>query len=80
MPDFIAALLPILIKVAQEIIDIAVNGATLTEHQIMALKSAKFELELWGRHLAKDTLYTWDDEAVEAFIKSIDDTLAEANQ
>lgn len=75
--DLIMYLLPMLIKIAQEILDKVVNGATLTEHQVMALKSACYELETWGLHFAADTTNTWDEVAIQALIDSIKDALGE---
>lgn len=75
--DIILYLLPLLIKVVQEVIDQYVDGAKLTETQLMALKSAQFELASWGKYFAAQTSNTWDDQGIDALLSSIKDILDE---
>lgn len=77
MDKYLALLLPLFLKAAQEILDSVINGKDLKEYQVLALQSAYFELGKWGRHLAADTANTYDDEAVEAVMNAIKDLLAE---
>ena len=78
MFDYLELLLPLIIKAVQEILDVVVDGKTLTANQILALKTGYCELSIWGKKLAADTSVTYDDEAVKAILESIADMLTEA--
>lgn len=78
MPAVIKVMLPLLIELAKRAADAIVAGEKLPEHGKMAIKSAYYELSLWGEHFVVDTETEYDDMAVKDTIEFLADTAKEA--
>lgn len=79
MGDIIKMLLPLLIEAAKAIIDKAIVGEKLKEAEIKTIQTAYVAAKVWLQDVVTDTVNTYDDAALEAFLELCEDTANEGN-